>query len=139
MTKSPVTVQEMDRVASSIGLKMYNDQAMKKVCLMVRLGEDATLEMYQREERNTNESEQRKQAAEIANDNQWTGSAFEALDTIGAFQDGRNEVENEQIISYFGRSNVTTSAEWRKRHLNQTQEQVNEAKANADTLKGLRS
>lgn len=64
--------------------------------------------------------EQNAQAAEIANDDKWTGSAFEALDTIGMFQDGRNEVENAQIIAYFGRSNVTTSAEWRKRHLHQT-------------------
>ena len=68
-----------------------------------------------------------------------SGSAFEALDTIGMFQDGRNEVENEQIIAYFGRSNVTTSAEWRKRHLHQTQKQIDEANANAEVLKGLRS
>ena len=46
MQKYPVTIQEMDRVAKSIGVIHYNDDAMKKVCLIVRLGFDATAEMY---------------------------------------------------------------------------------------------
>lgn len=98
MRKSTVTVQEMDRVARTIGLKMYNDQAMRKICLMVRLGFDATLEMYQREERNTNEAEQRKQAAEAAEIDNWigSGSMFETLDTIGAEREG---TEHSPIIS----------------------------------------
>ena len=90
MSNQTVTVQEMDRVANSIGLKMYNDQAMKKVCLMVRLGFDATQEMYQREERNTNEAEQRKQAAEVANDDKWLGM----FETLPAMVDPRTD---EQI------------------------------------------
>lgn len=48
-TKHPVTVQEMDRVGMSIGFPHYNDSAMTKVCLIVRLGFDVTAETYQRE------------------------------------------------------------------------------------------
>ena len=43
----------MDRVAKSIGVIHYNDDAMKKVCLIVRLGFDATAEMYAAELKNT--------------------------------------------------------------------------------------
>jgi len=50
--------------------------------------------------------------------------------------DGRNEIEHAQIVAGFGKVKVTTSAEWRKRHLHQTAEQVEAAKVQAE---GLRS
>jgi len=50
--------------------------------------------------------------------------------------DGRNEIEHAQIVAGFGKVNVTTSAEWRKRHLHQTAEQVEAAKVQAEVLKG---
>lgn len=50
MQKYPVTVQEMDRIAKTIGLTTgYNDRAMKRTCLLVRLGNEPTAELYQRE------------------------------------------------------------------------------------------
>ena len=52
--------------------------------------------------------------------------------------DGRNEIEHAQITATFGKVKVTTSAEWRKRHLHQTAEQVEAAKVQAEVLKGLR-
>ncbi len=50
--------------------------------------------------------------------------------------DGRNEIEHAQIVAGFGKAKVTTSAEWRKRHLHQTAEQVEAAKVQAEMLKG---
>ena len=55
---------------------------------------------------------------------------------IDAMLDGRNEIEHAQITATFGKVNVTTSAEWRKRHLHQTAEQVEAAKVQAEALKG---
>ncbi len=56
-----------------------------------------------------------------------------------SYTDGRNEIEHAQIVAGFGNAKVTTSPEWRKRHLHQTAEQVEAAKEQADMLKGLRS
>ena len=58
---------------------------------------------------------------------------------IDAMLDGRNEIEHAQIVATFGKVKVTTSPEWRKRHLHQTAEQVEAAKVQADMLKELRS
>ncbi len=62
------------------------------------------------------------------------------IDSIALFAhrpfDGRNEIEHAQITATFGKVKVTTSAEWRKRHLHQTAVQVESAKVQAE---GLRS
>ena len=56
-----------------------------------------------------------------------------------SYPDGRNEIEHAQIVAGFGKVKVTTSPEWRKRHLHQTAEQVEAAKVQAEMLKGLQS
>ena len=63
------------------------------------------------------------------------------IDSIALFvqPDGRNKIEHAQIVATFGKAKVTTSPEWRKRHLHQTAEQVEAAKVQADMLKELRS
>ena len=60
----------------------------------------------------------------------------QAADDEWLNSDGRNEIEHAQIVAGFGKVNVTTSAEWRKRHLHQTAEQVEAAKVQAEALKG---
>jgi len=60
----------------------------------------------------------------------------QAADDEWLNSDGRNEIENAQIVAGFGKVKVTTSAEWRKRHLHQTSEQVEAAKVQAEVLKG---
>jgi len=60
----------------------------------------------------------------------------QAADDEWLNSDGRNEIEHAQITATFGKVNVTTSAEWRKRHLHQTAEQVEAAKVQAEVLKG---
>lgn len=42
----------------------------------------------------------------------------ETLSRTVAESDGRNPAEDKQIKGYFGKVKVTTSADWRKRHLN---------------------
>jgi len=56
--------------------------------------------------------------------------------TDSVASDGHNEIEHTQIVAGFGNVKVTTSAEWRKRHLHQTAEQVEAARVQAE---GLRS
>ena len=63
----------------------------------------------------------------------------QAADAEWLNSDGRNEIEHAQITATFGKVKVTTSAEWRKRHLHQTAEQVEAAKVQAEMLKGLQS
>lgn len=48
--------------------------------------------------------------------------------------DGRNMVEDAQL-GY--RSGITTSAEWRKRHLHNTQAEIDEATANWKAIQSL--
>ena len=47
--KYPVTKQEMDAIAKTLGLSEYVESAMTRVALIKRLGFDATMEMYKRE------------------------------------------------------------------------------------------
>jgi len=60
----------------------------------------------------------------------------QAADEEWLNSDGRNEIEHAQIVAGFGKVNVTTSAEWRKRHLHQTAEQGEAARVQAEGLKG---
>ena len=76
--KNPVTVQEMDRIAKSIGVKSYNDKAMKQVCLLVRLGYTATFEMYQREFKLADEAQKRREQAESTRIAEWLDDGMEA-------------------------------------------------------------
>ncbi len=60
----------------------------------------------------------------------------QAADAEWLNSDGRNEIEHAQIVAGFGKAKATTSAEWRKRHLHQTAEQVEAARVQAEILKG---
>ena len=76
------------------------------------------------------QADKNTEAVELASDAQWLNS------DLSTNSDGRNEIENAQITATFGKVKVTTSAEWRRRHLHQTAAEVEAARVQAEMLKG---